>query len=91
MKTILRNFTWLYVAIFVIGGVAGALLRPYVVPVRYEGVSVYPTQDGCDFHYSSEKYLFGSLLEMGDGGGKLACGEETDVTPTVSLTCRCRK
>ena len=77
--------------IFVTGGVAGALLRPYITPVRYRGVSVYPAQDGCEFHFSAEEYLFGSLLEIGSGGGKLACDEETDITTTMSLTCRCEQ
>jgi hypothetical protein len=91
IMTMIRYSRWLYVVIFVLGGAAGALLRPYGAPVLYERLSVYPMQDGCDFHFEYHKFLFGSLAEMGHGGGKLACDEWTDRSPTLWLQCKCRK
>lgn len=91
IMTMVRHFRWLYVVIFILGGVAGALVRPYVVPVWHEQVYVYPTQDGCDFDLDAQKYHFGSLSAFADGGGKLACGEGTELSPTMLLTCECRK
>jgi hypothetical protein len=91
IATMFRHFRWLYVIVFILGGIADALVRPYMLPVLYEAYVIYSPQDGCEFDYSNTTYLFGSLQAMGDGGRKLACGERIMLSPTMTLTCECPK
>src|SRR5512137_1753532 len=91
IATIFKRFRWLYAIIFILGGVAGTLVHPYVLPVLHEAYIVYSPQDGCELRYSNMKILFGSVQAMGDGGSKLACGEWRQLSPTMTLTCECKE
>ena len=90
--TISRRSCWLIAGVsFILGGMAGAIIRPLVTPVLYQGVTMHPATNGCEWDYSDAKsYPLSSLPTWGHGGGKLACDEWVDINPTVRVTCKCK-